>query len=102
MTKIVEAETQKFMKAQMPKNMAATTRLQRGLLFTTQLSPEADAHYAGKGVSPGAADTPIFWYRPKESETYRIVYADLSVREADMPPSVPDSQPVPAPPSPKE
>ena len=59
-TKIIEAETQKFMKAQMPKIMAATTQLQRGLLFTTQLSPEADAHYAGKGVSLGAADTPIF------------------------------------------
>ncbi len=102
MTKIIEAETQKFMKTQIPKNMAATMQLQRGLLFTTQLSPEADAHYAGKGVSLGAADTPIFWYRPKDSETYRIVYADLSVREAETPPSVPDAQPVPAPPGPKE
>ena len=102
MTKIIEAETQKFMKAQMPKITAATTRFQRGLLFTTQLSPEADAHYAGKGVSLGAADTPIFWYRPKDAKKYRVIYADLSVREADTPPSVPDAQPVPAPSSPKE
>ena len=102
MTKIIEAETQKFMKAQMPKIMAATIRFQPGLLFTTRLSPEADAHYAGKGVSLGAADTPIFWYRPKDSATYRIIYADLSVREAETPPSVPNAQPVPAPPSPKE
>jgi hypothetical protein len=102
MTKIIEAETQKFMKAQIPKITAATTRFQRGLLFTTQLSPEADAHYAGKGVSLGAADTPIFWYRPKDAKEYRVIYADLSVREADMPPNVPDAQPVPAPSSPKE
>ncbi|HUT93685.1 MAG TPA: hypothetical protein VMY37_29750 [Thermoguttaceae bacterium] len=102
MTKIMEAETQKFMKAQMPKITAATTRFQRGLLFTLALPPEADAHYAGKGVSLGAADTPIFWYRPKDAKQYRVVYADLSVREAETPPSVPDAQPVPAPSSPKE
>jgi outer membrane lipoprotein-sorting protein len=102
MTKIIEAETQKFMKAQMPKLMAATTRLQRGLLFTTQLPPEADAHYAGKGVSLGAADTPIFWYRPKDAKTYRVIYDDLSVRDAETPPGVRDAQPVPAPSSPKK
>jgi len=102
MTKIIEAETQKFMKAQMPKIMAAGTRFQRGLMFTGLLSPEADAHYAGKGVSLGAADTPIFWYRPKDGKQYRVIYADLSVREAETPPSVPDAQPVPAPSSPKK
>ena len=59
----------------------------------TSLPPEADAHYAGKGVSLGAADTPIFWYRPKDAKTYRVIYADLSVRDADTPPSVPVAQP---------
>ena len=58
-------------------------------MFTTLLPKEADAHYAGKGVSLGAADTPIFWYRPKDAKKYRVIYADLSVREADTPPSVP-------------
>ena len=47
------------------------------------------------------ADTPIFWYRPKDAKKYRVIYADLSVREADTPPSVPNAQPVPALPSPK-
>ena len=68
-------------------------KLQPGLMFRVQLPPEADAHYAGKGVSLGAADTPIFWYRPKDSEKYRVIYADLSVRDADTPPSVPDALP---------
>jgi hypothetical protein len=80
----------------------ALTRFQPGMNFTASLPPEADAHYAGRGVSLGAADKPIFWYRPKDAKTYRVIYADLSVRDADMPPSVSGAQPAPAQPSPKQ
>ena len=82
--------------------MEISLKFQPGSTFVDSLPPEADAHYAGKGVSLGAADTPIFWYRPKDSKKYRVIYADLSVREADTPPNVPDAQPVPAPSSPKK
>jgi hypothetical protein len=82
---------------QMQKMVEAQQKLQRGLMFAVLLPPDADAHYAGKGVSLGAADTPIFWYRPTDAKKYRVIYADLSVREADTPPSVPDAQRVPAP-----
>ena len=87
---------------QMQKMADAQKKLQRGLMFAVVLPPEADAHYAGKGVSLGAAETPIFWYRPKDAKQYRVIYADLSVREAETPPGVPDAQPVPAPSSPKK
>lgn len=80
----------------------ALVTLHRGSIFTDLLPKEADSHYAGKGVSLGAADTPIFWYRPKDAKKYRVIYADLSVREAETPPGVPDAQPVPAPSSPKK
>jgi hypothetical protein len=76
---------------------AALAKLQRGLWFAQRLPKEADSHYAGRGVSLGTADRPIFWYRPTDSKRYRIIYADLSVRDADSPPSVPDSQPDPEP-----
>ena len=67
----------------------------RGISFAFERLPrEADAHYAGKGVKLGAADTPIFWYRPKDSKKYRVIYADLSVRESDTAPSVPNAQPI--------
>jgi outer membrane lipoprotein-sorting protein len=67
----------------------------RGLSFAfEQLPRKADAHYAGKGVKVGAADTPVFWYRSGDAKKYRIIYADLSVREADTAPSVPNAQPV--------
>ena len=79
------------------------TKFTKGLLFAfDQLPPQADAHYAGKGVSLGAADKPIFWYRPKDAKQYRVMYGDLSVRPSDTPPRVPDAQPVPAPPAAKK
>jgi hypothetical protein len=56
----------------------------------------------GKGVSFGAADMPIFWYRPKDSKNYRVIYGDLSVRDSDTPPNVTKGQPVPALSVPKE
>jgi outer membrane lipoprotein-sorting protein len=77
-------------------------RVQQGLHFANQLPLNADAHYVGKGVSFGAADTPIFWYRPKDSKNYRVIYADLSVRDFDTPPNVTKGQPVPAPSGPKK
>jgi outer membrane lipoprotein-sorting protein len=86
------AESLEFMEAQV--------RVQRGVMFANELPPTADAHYVGKGVSLGAADKPIFWYRPKDAKKYRVIYADLSIREADAPPNVPNAQPVPAKPSP--
>ncbi len=65
------------------------------------LASDTDAHYAGKGISFGTKDTPIFWYRPKDGKKYRVIYADLSVREADAPPHVPKAQPAPRPSTPK-
>jgi len=74
----------------------ALVKLERGLIFTGLLPKDADAHYAGQGVARGAAGKPIFWYRPQDAKQYRVIYADLSVREAGTPPSVPQAQPVPA------
>ena len=92
-------ETEEFGQAQINEILQ---RVQRGLNFAIRLSPNADAHYVGKGVSFGTADTPIFWYRPKDSKNYRVIYADLSVRDSDTPPNVTKGQPVPAPSGPKE
>jgi outer membrane lipoprotein-sorting protein len=75
-------------------------RVGRGFTFAASLPPEADAHYAGKGVSLGAADAPIFWYRPKDAKKYRVLYADLSIHEMDAPPKVSNAQP--AKPGPKK
>ena len=82
-------EYEEAQEAKSRKSMEDQGRVQRGVMFANQLPPGADAHYVGKGVSLGAPDTPIFWYRPEGSKKYRVIYADLSVREADTPPNVP-------------
>ncbi len=56
-------------------------KFERCLQFIMKLKPENEFHYAGKGVKRGAADTPVFWYKPDGSETYRVVYGDLDVRD---------------------
>jgi hypothetical protein len=92
-------ETKEFRQAQFSE---LQQRVQRGLNFANGLPANADAHYVGKGVSFGEADTPIFWYRPKDSKKYRVIYADLSVRDSDTPPNMTKGQPVSAPSGPKE
>ena len=52
--------------------------LAQGMLFIMGLK---DKHYAGNGVKLGDADKAIFWYRPEGSETYRVIYGDLSVKD---------------------
>jgi hypothetical protein len=45
------------------------------------LPSESDWHYVGKDVKFGEADKPIFWYKPEGSQTYRVIYGDLSVKD---------------------
>ncbi|MHC4171802.1 MAG: LolA family protein [Planctomycetota bacterium] len=56
-------------------------KLSRHLLFIRFFKGQGKWHYAGKGVKLGDAETPIFWYCPMGSETYRVIYGDLSVRD---------------------
>lgn len=56
--------------------------------FLLSLKPEHDWHYVGASVQFGDASKPVCWYKPIGSETYRVVYGDLSVRdllEEDLP-----------------
>jgi outer membrane lipoprotein-sorting protein len=74
-----------FMKAWMEAIMPITQKLvqehQQGMMFYNMLTAQNDSHYAGKNVKLGTPDRPIFWYKPIGAEKYRIIYADLSVKE---------------------
>jgi outer membrane lipoprotein-sorting protein len=52
----------------------------RGWVFFRLLKAENDWHYVGNGVKLGDAESPVCWYRPDGSETYRVIYGDLSVK----------------------
>jgi outer membrane lipoprotein-sorting protein len=54
-----------------------------GLVFVQQLPPDSDWHYAAGGVTLGQADVPICWWKPAGSDTYRVIFGDLSARDLD-------------------
>jgi outer membrane lipoprotein-sorting protein len=56
------------------------SKMFNALLFVAKL-PQGSWRYAGNGVKINTPDTPIFWYKPAGKELYRVVYADLSVKE---------------------
>ncbi len=56
-------------------------QMYRGIMFVTQLPADSNWRYAGENVQFGDASTPIFWYKPAGTETYRVIYGDLSVRD---------------------
>jgi hypothetical protein len=53
-----------------------------GLMFAMMMTSANDFHYAGEGIALGNAQKPICWYKPTGAQTYRVIYGDLSVREA--------------------
>jgi outer membrane lipoprotein-sorting protein len=53
----------------------------KALLFTSKLPKDSNWRYAGDGVKINTPDTPIFWYKPVGSEKYRVIYANLTVKE---------------------
>ncbi|MEN6427598.1 MAG: hypothetical protein ABFE13_19770 [Phycisphaerales bacterium] len=57
-------------------------KLSKYILFLRFFKGEGKWYYRGKDVRLGEAETPIFWYRPRDSATYRVIYGDLHVEDA--------------------
>lgn len=70
-----------WMKAIMPFTQKLTQKYQQGMMFYNMLTSQNDSHYAGKDVKLGTPDRPIFWYKPMGADKYRVIYADLSVKD---------------------
>jgi len=56
-------------------------KMARGFIFFKLLKAENDWHYVSKNVKLGDSESPVCWYRPEGSETYRVIYGDLSVKD---------------------
>ncbi len=56
-------------------------KLQNYILFTRFFKGQGEWTYRGQGVTLGAEETPIFWYQPQDSETFRVIYGDLRVED---------------------
>jgi RNA polymerase sigma-70 factor (ECF subfamily) len=63
----------------MPKEeaLALIQEASNAHMFLFSFPGEGEWTYRGKGVRLGETGTPIFWYRPQGSETYRVIYGDL-------------------------
>jgi len=70
-----------LMQEQTQKQMPLMQKRMRGITFYTMLKPENDPHYVGGGVKLGTPDCPILWYKPTGADKYRVIYADLSVKD---------------------
>ncbi|MBN2317150.1 MAG: hypothetical protein JXM79_24705 [Sedimentisphaerales bacterium] len=53
----------------------------QGLVFIRFFKGQGKYEYAGQGVKLGDGEKPIFWYQPKDSETWRVIYGDLRVED---------------------
>lgn len=53
----------------------------QGLVFLRFFKGQGQWYYAGQGVKLGDGDSPIFWYQPQDSETWRVIYGDLRVED---------------------
>ena len=63
------------------KELELGMKLSKHLLFIRFFKGQGQWHYAGNGVKLGQADKAIFWYQPQGSETWRVIYGDLSVKD---------------------
>jgi hypothetical protein len=59
------------------------TRFAQGIVFIRFFKGQGQWRYAGKGVNLGDANEPIFWYQPKDSQTWRVIYGDLTVDDVN-------------------
>jgi len=57
-------------------------KIMRALMFVNQLA--VDWHYNGNNVSLDDTNTPIFWYRPVNTEMYRVIYRDLHIENVPL------------------
>jgi len=77
----VKKNLKKFANLQEKEKMELAMKLGPGFIFVQLLKAENDWHYVGKNVKLGDAESPVCWYRPEGSETYRVIYGDLSVKD---------------------
>ncbi len=71
---------------QMQKLIQVATDLGRAMKFVNGLPSDSGWHYDSSGVRLGDADKALCWWRPAGSETYTVVYGDLSTRQSTRPP----------------
>lgn len=80
---LLKAETETLIQRELPN----LDRMLFSLDFIDELKDEGAAYtYAGQKVKLGDKDRPVFWYQPKDSDAFRVLYGDLSIRQVEKAP----------------
>jgi len=82
--KMVPVLGQKMMGLNLPEQEATQMGMNfgKGMIFLQTLDTGgSDWSYTGQGVKLGDASKAVFWYLPNGSDTYRVIYGDLSVKD---------------------
>ncbi len=61
-----------------------TEKMGRAVRFAASLETSGqaeDVSYSGEGVRLGDKDSPVFRWLPKDSQAYRVIFGDLSIRD---------------------
>ena len=70
------------MKAWVEETMPFNQKLTKGVMLHDILSLENNWHYTGTGVTLDRPDRPILlWYKRTGAANYRVIHADLNVKE---------------------
>jgi len=56
-------------------------KMKAGFDFVSKLKDHNDWQYFGDGIKLGDSEVVICWWRPDDSEFYRVIYGDLSVED---------------------
>ncbi|MDT8304229.1 MAG: zf-HC2 domain-containing protein, partial [Sedimentisphaerales bacterium] len=82
--KLIPVLGQKMIELNLPEQETTQMGMNfgKGMIFHQGLETGGNEwHYAGNGVKLGDASKPVFWYLPDGSDTYRVIYGDLSVKD---------------------
>ncbi|MHC4529469.1 MAG: hypothetical protein ACYS29_16465, partial [Planctomycetota bacterium] len=64
----------------------------KGLWFAQERKVEGNWFYDGQDVRLGDADTAVCWWKVQDSNEYRVIYGDLSLRNTNIAPNARQSQ----------
>ncbi|MFC1760598.1 hypothetical protein ACFL6U_00785 [Planctomycetota bacterium] len=63
------------------QKLDAGNQITKLMTYIGEMQPQQDWHYVGASILFGDTEKPIFWYKPIDSETYRVIYGDLCVKD---------------------
>jgi hypothetical protein len=75
------AEAERLVQQFKQERQVTLEPLEQGIRFVEGLGGKGDWRYVGRGVSFGDGEAAILCYRPPDSDSYRIIYGDLTVEE---------------------